>query len=104
MTVLLFTGVLLGAMALGMPIAFALLVSALAMMWQLDALDPQAVALQMLNAADSFGSNPGTHFSCWGRSSWIVHQDARDDVKTCRRGRTPGSSSSNPAGTLIVVR
>ncbi|MBR0665161.1 TRAP transporter large permease subunit [Roseomonas hellenica] len=54
MTVLLFIGALLGAMALGMPIAFALLVSALAMMWQLDALDPQAMALQMLNAADSF--------------------------------------------------
>lgn len=54
MTVLLFIAVLLAAMAIGMPIAFALLVSALAMMWQLDALDPQAMALQMLNAADSF--------------------------------------------------
>jgi TRAP-type transport system large permease protein len=54
MTVALFCGGLLGAMAIGMPIAFALLVSALLMMWQLDALDPQAMALQMLNAADSF--------------------------------------------------
>ena len=54
MTVLLFVGVLLAAMALGMPIAFALLVSAVAMMWQLDALDPQAMALHMINAADSF--------------------------------------------------
>ncbi len=54
MTVLMFIGVLLAAMALGMPIAFALLVSAVAMAWQLDALDPQAMALQMINAADSF--------------------------------------------------
>ncbi len=54
MTLVVFTGSLLGAMALGMPIAFALLVSALAMMWHLDALDTQSMALQMLNAADSF--------------------------------------------------
>ncbi|PZW44926.1 tripartite ATP-independent transporter DctM subunit [Humitalea rosea] len=54
MTVLLFMGVLLAAMAIGMPIAFALLVSAIAMMWQLDALDSQAMALQMINASDSF--------------------------------------------------
>ncbi len=54
MTLLIFSGVLLGAMALGMPIAFALLVSALAMMAHLDAFDPQAMALQMLNGADSF--------------------------------------------------
>ena len=54
MTLVVFLASLLGAMALGMPIAFALLVSGLAMMWQLDAFDTQAVALQMLNAADSF--------------------------------------------------
>lgn len=54
MTLLIFLGSLLAAMAIGMPIAFALLVSALAMMWHLDAFDPQSLALQMLNAADSF--------------------------------------------------
>jgi tripartite ATP-independent transporter DctM subunit len=54
MTVLLFVGVLLGAMLIGMPIAFALLVSALAMMVQQGSVDPQTLALQMLNAADSF--------------------------------------------------
>jgi tripartite ATP-independent transporter DctM subunit len=53
-TLLVFGGSLLGAMALGMPIAFALLVSALAMMWHLGAFDAQSMALQMLNAADSF--------------------------------------------------
>ena len=54
MTVLVFSGALLGAMALGMPIAFALLVSALAMMALLGAFDPQTMALQMVNGADSF--------------------------------------------------
>ncbi len=54
MTVLLFTGVLLGTMALGLPIAFALLVTSGALMWQLGAFDWQLVALQMVNGADSF--------------------------------------------------
>lgn len=54
MTVLLFSGVLLGAMFLGMPIAFALLVTSFALMWQLNAFDWQLLALQMVNGADSF--------------------------------------------------
>ena len=54
MTVIVFAGSLLGAMALGMPIAFALLVSSVAMMLHLDAFDAQSMALQMINAADSF--------------------------------------------------
>ena len=54
MTLLLFTSVLLGCMALGMPIAFALLVTAGALMWQLNAFDWQLAALQMVNGADSF--------------------------------------------------
>jgi tripartite ATP-independent transporter DctM subunit len=49
-----FVAVLLGAMLLGMPVAFALLVASLAMMLLLDGIDPQAMALQMINAADSF--------------------------------------------------
>jgi len=54
MTLLLFIAVLLGAMMLGMPVAFALLCASLAMMLQLGGIDPQAMALQMINAADSF--------------------------------------------------
>jgi tripartite ATP-independent transporter DctM subunit len=54
MTLLLFTSVLLGCMALGMPVAFALLVTAGALMWQLNAFDWQLTALQMVNGADSF--------------------------------------------------
>ncbi|GLK54516.1 dehydroascorbate transporter [Methylopila capsulata] len=45
---------LLGAIFMGMPIAFALIVTAGALMWHLGALDWQLIALQMVNGADSF--------------------------------------------------
>ena len=54
MTLFIFAASLLGAMAIGIPIAFALMVSSLALMWHLEAFDSQALALQMLNGADSF--------------------------------------------------
>jgi tripartite ATP-independent transporter DctM subunit len=53
-TVVLFSVVLLGAMLLGIPIAFALLITAGALMWQLSAFDWQLIALQMTSGADSF--------------------------------------------------
>ncbi|NMK47475.1 TRAP transporter large permease subunit [Achromobacter sp. Bel] len=46
--------VLLGLIALGMPIAFALLLSALAMMFQLDFFDTQILAQNLLSGANSF--------------------------------------------------
>lgn len=54
MTVLVFVGTLLGSMVLGMPIAFALLVSGVAMMLQLGVFDSQIVAQSVVNGADSF--------------------------------------------------
>lgn len=54
MTVTLFLIGLLGAMALGMPIAFALLVSGIVMMVYMGNFDPQLVAQNMLSGADSF--------------------------------------------------
>ncbi|MBO9127908.1 MULTISPECIES: TRAP transporter large permease [unclassified Rhizobium] len=54
MIVIVFIGALLGAMALGMPVAFALIVSGLAMMWNIDMWSPQIVAQNMLSGADSF--------------------------------------------------
>ena len=54
MIVFVFIAALLGAMALGMPVAFALIVSGLAMMWHIDMLSPQIVAQNMLSGADSF--------------------------------------------------
>ncbi len=54
MTLTIFLGSLLGAMALGMPIAFALLISGVALMYHLDLFDAQILAQNVINGADSF--------------------------------------------------
>ncbi|NRF65791.1 TRAP transporter large permease subunit [Aquincola sp. S2] len=54
MTVAIFLGALLGAMALGIPIAFALLATGVALMWHLDLFDAQILAQNVVNGADSF--------------------------------------------------
>ncbi|SHN13400.1 TRAP transporter large permease subunit [Rhizobacter sp. OV335] len=54
MTVFIFLGSLLGAMALGIPIAYALLASGVALMWHLDLFDAQILAQNLINGADSF--------------------------------------------------
>src|SRR5918997_2257889 len=54
MTLVVFTGSLLGAMAIGMPIAYALLICGVALMYYLDIFDAQIVAQNVINGADSF--------------------------------------------------
>jgi TRAP-type transport system large permease protein len=54
MTVAVFLVSLLGAMALGMPIAIALLVCGVALMVHLDTFDAQILAQNLVNGADSF--------------------------------------------------
>src|SRR3954471_20990851 len=54
MTIVVFTVSLLGAMALGMPIAFALLICGVALMVSLDIFDAQIIAQNTINGADSF--------------------------------------------------
>src|SRR5215210_1764309 len=54
MTILVFVGSMLGAMAIGMPIAFALLISGIALMQYMDIFDAQIVAQNIINGADSF--------------------------------------------------
>src|SRR4051812_29818398 len=54
MVITIFLGSLLGAMAIGMPIAYALLVCGVALMWQLDLFDSQIIAQNIINGADSF--------------------------------------------------
>jgi TRAP-type transport system large permease protein len=54
MTIAIFVGSLLGAMAIGMPIAFALLICGIALMHYLDIFDAQIVAQNIINGADSF--------------------------------------------------
>jgi len=53
-TITVFLASLLGAMVLGMPIAFALLVCGLALMWHLDMFDTQILAQNLVNGADNF--------------------------------------------------
>jgi len=54
MTILIFLAALLGTMALGIPIAFALLLSGVALMLHLDLFDAQILAQNVINGADSF--------------------------------------------------
>jgi TRAP-type transport system large permease protein len=54
MTIAVFLLSLLGAMALGMPIAYALIVCGIALMVHLDIFDAQIVAQNIINGADSF--------------------------------------------------
>lgn len=54
MVVFIFMASLLGAMALGMPIAFALMVSGVALMLQMDMFDAQLIAQNTIDGADSF--------------------------------------------------
>ena len=54
MTVVIFLSVLLGAILLGVPVAFALLICGVALMLHLDLFDAQILAQQIVSGADSF--------------------------------------------------
>jgi len=54
MTITVFLGSLLGGMAIGMPIAYALLLCGVALMLHLDLFDAQIIAQNVINGADSF--------------------------------------------------
>ncbi len=54
MTIAVFLGSLLGAMALGIPIAFSLLICGAALMWHLNIFDAQILAQNVILGADSF--------------------------------------------------
>ncbi len=54
MTLALFLGVLIGAILLGLPVAFALLLSAVALMVQLDTFSVDIMAQSLINGIDSF--------------------------------------------------
>jgi TRAP-type transport system large permease protein len=53
-TIAIFLGSLLGAMAIGMPIAFALLICGVALMVHLNMMDAQIIAQNLIAGADSF--------------------------------------------------
>lgn len=54
MTIAIFLAALLGAMALGVPIAFSLLVTGAALMWHLNMFDAQILAQNIIEGANSF--------------------------------------------------
>jgi TRAP-type transport system large permease protein len=54
MTLTIFLSSLMATMALGMPVAFALLASGVALMWHMDMLDFQILAQNLIGGADSF--------------------------------------------------
>ncbi|CAM8641039.1 DctQ TRAP-type C4-dicarboxylate transport system, large permease component [Comamonadaceae bacterium] len=54
MTILIFLGSLIGAMALGVPIAFSLLLCGAALMWHLNMFDAQILAQNLLEGSNSF--------------------------------------------------
>lgn len=54
MTLLVFIGSLLAAMAIGVPVAFALLLSGAVLMWQLGMFNPQIIAENVIHGADSY--------------------------------------------------
>lgn len=54
MSAIVFLASLGGAMAIGVPVAFALMVCAIAMMWMLGMMDPQILAQKMIDGADSY--------------------------------------------------
>ena len=54
MTITIFLGALLGAMMLGVPIAFSLLLSGAALMWHLDMFDAQILAQNVIEGSNSF--------------------------------------------------
>jgi len=54
MTLALFLGVLLGSILLGLPVAFALLLAAIALMLQMDLFSTDILAQALINGVDSF--------------------------------------------------
>ncbi|SDI10063.1 TRAP transporter large permease [Propionivibrio dicarboxylicus] len=80
MTIAIFTFSLLGAMALGMPIAFALIACGVALMAHLSMFDTQIIAQNLINGADSFPLMAipffmlaGTTMNAGGLSRRIIH-------------------------------
>jgi len=54
MTLLIFISSLLGAMAIGVPVAFSLIVCSIMLMWHLDMFNAQIIAQNMVTGSDSF--------------------------------------------------
>ena len=85
MVISIFLGSLLGSMALGMPIAFALLLCGVALMYNMDLFDAQIVAQNVINGADSFPLMAVPFFMLAGE---ICRTNTMLTVATTFRGRS----------------
>lgn len=65
MTLVVFVASLLGIMALGTPIAFALLISGLTLMLVMDNFDTQILASNLIDGADNFALMAIPFFLFW---------------------------------------
>ena len=91
MTVILFLGSLLAAMALGVPIAYSLLLSGVALMWQLDLFDAQILAQNVIEGANSFPLLAVPFFMLAGEimnACGLSRRIDRDFGQGCLAGRT----------------
>ena len=89
MTIWVFVGSLLGAMALGIPISFALLVCGAALMWHLDMFDAQILAQNVINGADSYPLLAVPFFLLAGRvadADLIIVKESEDLLEDKRKG------------------
>src|SRR3954462_6237489 len=66
MTIAIFLGALLAAMAIGVPIAFSLLFCGAALMWHMNMFDAQILAQNTLEGANSFPLLAGPFFMLAG--------------------------------------
>ena len=83
MTIAVFLFALLGAMALGAPIAFSLLICAVAMMLQMDNFDTQIIAQNLLEGANNYPLMAVPFFHACRR----VDERRRPLAAHCRGGR-----------------
>jgi TRAP-type C4-dicarboxylate transport system permease large subunit len=93
-TIAIFLGALLGAMALGVPIAFSLLFCGAALMWHMNMFDAQILAQNTIEGANSFPLLAVPFFMLAGEimnagRPVAPHRQLRDDAGRPREGR-PG--------------
>ena len=83
MTIAIFLGSLLAAMALGIPIAFSLLLCGAALMWHMNMFDAQILAQNLIEGSNSFPLLAVPFFMLAGEvmnACLLYTSDAADDL------------------------
>ena len=98
MTIAVFLLSLIAAMALGMPIAYALIVCGIALMAHLDIFDSQIIAQNIINGADSFPLMAVPFFLLAGEIMNVVVPDMLQNALT---GKMTVSAAADNAARQI---